>query len=426
MIALLVLAVAAPVPLTLAEALDLARTHQPQLQAARQTRLASEATADAARAPLLPSLAGTAGYQRLTANYVARPGSLPVALAQQAAGGSGRSYDFYTVGLGLTQLVYDFGQTTGAWRSAKASAAAQRLSEQAVRLQVELAVRLAYFQALAQRALVDVARETLANHERHLAQVESFVRLGRRPEIDVAQVRTERANAVLTLITAENNYATALTDLQHAMGSSSPSEYELVDGELASAPGEDAAAGELLEEAMRQRPEIAALEQQVEAQAAARDAVRGAYYPALSLSAGLSEAGPRLDALAWNWNAGAVLSWPFFSGGLTWAQARAADASLAGLRAQVAELKQSVVRDVEQTRLALVAARAMQDAVAQAVLYAREQLRLAEARYETGIGSAIELDDAQLALTDATAKQVQADFQLSAARARLLGALGRH
>jgi len=59
------------------------------------------------------------------------------------------------------------------------------------------------------------------------------------------------------------------------------------------------------------------------------------------------------------------------------------------------------------------------------VTNARERLRLAEGRYAAGVGSPIELGDAQLALTTAQAQAVQAQYNLSSARADLLAALGQ-
>ena len=58
-------------------------------------------------------------------------------------------------------------------------------------------------------------------------------------------------------------------------------------------------------------------------------------------------------------------------------------------------------------------------------LGAREQLRLAEGRYRAGAGSIIELGDAQVTLSNAAAQRVQAEYNLAAARAALLRALGR-
>ena len=60
-----------------------------------------------------------------------------------------------------------------------------------------------------------------------------------------------------------------------------------------------------------------------------------------------------------------------------------------------------------------------------AAVNAKERLRLAERRYQTGVGSLIDLGDAQVAQTTAAAQLVQAEFTLSTARAQLVRALGR-
>ena len=88
-------------------------------------------------------------------------------------------------------------------------------------------------------------------------------------------------------------------------------------------------------------------------------------------------------------------------------------------------LRQSVRLDVDQARLAVRASKAALAASGDAVTNARERLKLAEGRYQAGVGNAIELGDSQVALTSALAQQVQADQKLAAARAQLLRALGR-
>ena len=88
-------------------------------------------------------------------------------------------------------------------------------------------------------------------------------------------------------------------------------------------------------------------------------------------------------------------------------------------------MRQQVRLGVEQARLAVRAAKAALGAAVEAEVNAREQLRLAEGRYAAGVGSIIELGDAQVAETTAAAQRVQADYNVSTARAQLLNALGR-
>lgn len=405
---------ASPRVLSLDDAVRLASQNQPQLRQARAGTEAAQARADEARAPLLPQLTGSAAYKRGTANLPGFPES-------------SSSVNQWAFGATLSQLVWDFGQTTGRHEAARESAAAQQATERATQLQVLYSVRSAFFTARAARDLVGVARETLQNQEAHLRQVQGFVEVGRSPEIDLAQVRTDRANAEVQLIQAQNGYETAKAQLNQAMGIEGPTDYEVADDTLPVVEGEDAPIDVLLAEALPRRPDVVSLQAQVRAQEATLRSVQGGYWPSLGLAAGASDVGPEVNGpgMTWNWSAGATLTWNLFQGGLTSAQAREARASLTGLEAQLDAVKQQVRFDLEQARLPVRAAKAALSAAAEALFNARERLRLAEGRYQTGAGSIIELGDAQVALTSAAAQKVQADYALSAARALLLRALGR-
>jgi len=87
--------------------------------------------------------------------------------------------------------------------------------------------------------------------------------------------------------------------------------------------------------------------------------------------------------------------------------------------------RQQIRLELEQARLGIRAAQALGAASEDALINARDRLRLAEGRYQAGVGNIIELGDAQLAQTAAAAQRVQADYQLFTARAQLLKALGR-
>ncbi len=409
--------------LTLAEALQAALARQPQLLQAQAGTRAATARADEARAPLLPQLSGSASYERTTSNFTPRPGSTLSTAALPSS--SWRTTNYYSFGATLSQLIYDFGQTSGRWRAAQAGASAQRDTESYTMVQVTLGVQSAFFTARAGKDLVTVARDNLANQDAHLRQTEGFVRAGTRPEIDLAQARTDRANALVQFINAENAYETEKAQLNQAMGLEGPTDYEVANDTLPPVEGEGLTIDPLLAEALKKRPDVAALERQARAQELTLRAVKGAYWPALGVSTGLDNAGVSLDSTVWNWSATATLSWNVFQGGLTRAQAQEAGANLDSVRAQASALRQQVRVDVEQARLAVRASRQSLSAAEEALANARERLRLAEGRYQAGAGSAIELGDAQVARTTAAAQRVQAEYNLSASRAQLLRALGR-
>jgi len=410
--------------LTLDEAVRTAEIRQPQVRQARASTEAARARADEARAPLLPQVTGTGTYQRKTSNFA--PGSITTpGGAGAAASSSFDTFNFWSLAATASQLIWDFEQSSGKWRAARASADAQGSTEQATRLQVLLTVRTVYFGARAQKALVQVARETLENQDRHLKQIEGFVQVGTRPEIDLAQARTDRANAQVQLITAENNYETGKAQLNQAMGVEAPTDYDVSDETLPAVQGEEQGIDALVDESLKARPEMQSLERQQRAQMLTLRSTRGAYWPALGASTGVTDAGRELDNLVWNWNLTVTLSWPLFQGLLTNAQVREAEANLAQIEAQRDALRQQVRLEVDQARLAVRAGKAALGAAEEALTNARERLRLAEGRYQTGVGNVIELGDAQVALTNAAGQKVQAEYNLASARAQLTKALGR-
>lgn len=411
--------------LTLAEAERLAVQYHPNVAIARAQTAAAEAAADQAFAPLLPQVTGSATYQRTTGNFVQRPGALPNTNNPATRAPNFDTFNSWNFGLNATQLIWDFGQATGAYRSARVGAEAQKQTEATTELDLVQATRSAYFQAWAQRALVGVATDNLTNMDRHLEQVDGFVKAGSRPEIDLAQTRADRANAALQLANAKANYETAKAQLAQAMGTDRAVDFDVEDQALPPEPGEDGTPDQLLPTALEARPEMRSLERAAESQRLAVKSAEGGYGPSLGATATASEAGTDLSALAWNVAVGATLTWKLFQGGLTRATVRAAVAAEQQARAQIAQTKQQVRLDLTQALLNVQAAKVSLETSKEVELNAHERLRLAEGRYQAGAGSIIELQDAQVAEATAAGQVVQSEFTLSLARASLRRAMGK-
>jgi outer membrane protein len=152
--------------LTLDAAIDLSlRSHPSEAQARAAVDVAS-ARIEENRAPYLPQVVGTAQYQRMTADPTHRPNT-----PQLGSQSWTQSYDYFTFGGTASQLIYDFGQTSGRWSSAEASEAAAAHSEHAVQVQIITNVRKAHFQARALRDLIGVAADAVTNQEIDLKQI---------------------------------------------------------------------------------------------------------------------------------------------------------------------------------------------------------------------------------------------------------------
>jgi outer membrane protein len=457
----IVFAVGAATPgvITLDDALRTAAQHQPQLMQARANTEVYRARANEARSGLLPQVIGTGSYLRQTNNST--PGAFQGSGLQGASSGSAfaaladgtrvlcvpdsmgnfgasctaipaqpppspfNNFNFFRFGLNVTQQLYDFGQTIEKYRSAKVTAEAQYAGEININEQVALSVRTSFFNARATKALVQVAKDTLTNQQRHLDQISGFVKVGTRPEIDLAQARTDYANAKVQLITADNNYETAKASLNQAMGVEQSTAYDVADETLPPVDVEDKDVDNLAGEAKKARPDVIALEKQVRAQELAVRSAWGAFGPTINATTTVSDAGADLSNLGWNLSVGVNATWPLFNGLLNVETLKEQKAQLIVAKAQLEQQRQQVRFDVEQARLSVRAAKENIVATTEALTNAQERLRLAEGRYQAGVGNVIELGDAQVALTNAQGQKVQAEYNLATARAQLLKALGR-
>jgi outer membrane protein len=426
--------------LTLEDAQQNAIQNQPMIRQARAATSAGVGRIWEARSGYLPQIIGSASYE-LTTNTLRSPTStttattmpgMPVTTPPTTSATAASPWALYNVvsaGVTGSQLIYDFGQTSEKWRAADRAADSLKASEKTTINQVVLTARTTFFTARADKALVKVADETLTNELKHLASVAGNVGVGIRPEIDLATEKTTLANDKLALIQAQNNYDIARVQLNVAMGVASNTEYDVADEGLAPIDNEDEGTEQLASKALGNRPEIVSLEKQREADQLTIRSIKGGYGPTLDAIGGLSLA----DVWGHGTDTGAVpaayvgvaLNWPLFQGGLTTGQVKEAEGNLGVADAQLDQEKLQVRLDVEQARLAVRASKVAITTADEALTNARYQLKLAEKRYAAGVGSIIELGDAQVATTSAGAQRVQADYNLATARAQLLAALGR-
>jgi outer membrane protein len=415
---------ALPSSLTLDEALGLSREHQPTLRAAHAQSEAADARAREALAPLLPSVSFNLGYSRSTANFVARPGAVPSSV-DTASTLSLASSDYWSSGLQLNATLWDFGQGWQRYQASLSTAQAQEAQEHSAMRASDFSVRTLFFAAASARELVEISKLALDNTQAHLAQIDGMVKVGTRPEIDLAQAKADVANARLTLLNAKNGYAVARAQVTRGLGVDAPPTWEVVDAAPVVIDGEEGEVPALIDEALAARPEAAALKAQLDAQDRIIRGTRAAYFPTLGLQLGGTLASRQLPTIVPNLSGGLSLSWPLYEGGVTVAKEREGEATRRQLEAQRDDLVLQVRFEVQQALLNVASAKEATSVAAEATAAAQEKLRLAEGRYKAGAGNALELSDAQVAATRASSQEVQAKFALAAARAALLAALGR-
>jgi outer membrane protein TolC len=172
-------------------------------------------------------------------------------------------------------------------------------------------------------------------------------------------------------------------------------------------------------------------ESDIEAAKARVSAEESNYFPTISASgaynwqSGSQEFGPFKTDLQNSWNAGVMLTIPLFQGGLTRGRVSEARANMISAEVQRDAAKQSILLEVNQAYADMESAKVRIDVMESTLQKARENLEIAQGRYEAGVGPYIEVTDAQLSAVNAETDRIQALYDYYLAIARLLRAMGR-
>jgi outer membrane protein len=187
----------------------------------------------------------------------------------------------------------------------------------------------------------------------------------------------------------------------------------------------DPDADALIAQAMRERPDLATLQLNRDALERYAEAEKRLRNPTISAAAVAGVAPVRDDRLRETYSAAGVnLNIPVLNGGLFKARREEAESRAAAASKDVQELSLQIARDVQVAWLDANDAFKRLDVTARMVAEANEALRLAQARYDNGLGSIVELNQAQLSQTSAEIAAASAKYEYLSRRATLDFAMG--
>ena len=382
-----------PVQLTLKQAEQFALTNNPQISVSQLLALAQRQVVREVRSSELPNATGN-----LTA-VDAHQGS------RITAGVLNNPSVFERAGAGVTigQLITDFGRTRNLVASAGLRERAEQESALATTADVILAVDQAFYSALSAQSELMVAQQTVETRQTTSDQVSALAKAKLRSDLDLSFANVNLAQAKLLLLDAQNRKDAAFTSLNELLGLEKQATYLLIDESnqpLNEPPpnGED-----LVQEAFRSRPDLVALDDQFQAQQRFARAEHDLNRPTISALGAVGGTPVRADQITSSWYgaAGVNLSIPVFNGFLFSARAREADYRASALHQQERDLRDRIARDVRVTWLQANTAFQRVSVTAQLLQQANLALDLAQTRYKLGLGSIVELSQAQLQQTDA-------------------------
>jgi outer membrane protein len=393
--------------LTLAEIVDLGLRANPTTRLAWANAQTAASVYGAERGAWLPAIDAEVNAARL-----------------KTAASQGRTaveQSVITPSVTLNYLLLDFGGRSGRVSGARQRLLSASFLHNAAIQDVVLQIQVAYFQYLANRALLQAQRITVEEARTNLAAAEERRRVGLATVADVLQARTAASQARLDLQTIEGNVQTTRGALALSLGLPANLPFD-VDSSAAIAPVAPLAdsVNAIIATALRGRPDLAASRTEVEASLAGITEARGALLPSLGFSAtgGRTYATTIPDG-ANSYTLSLGLSIPLFSGFARQHDLRAAEFQAEAARARAEGLRQEVVFQVFSAYYALQTATRRVRTAEDLLASATQSNEVALGRYKAGVGSVLDLLAAQSALASARAQQVDARLAWSVSLAQL-------
>jgi outer membrane protein len=408
---------AAPQPgnvLTLDEALQIALENHPSIRASKERIDAQQAVVGQQMAAYYPLVNMTNGFQSGS-----QTGS--------TTGVADRSFETYLIRAGVNMTLYNFGKREGNVQSARDTLDATNFNYKTTVDIVIVNVKQSYFTYLGLRAIVKVREETVKNRQLLARQAQGFYEVGTRARIDVARAESNLYLAEADLITAKNAVQVAWAILKNSMGVRDLPERPLVE-DVTMTPIQYSL-DQAKELAFASRSELKSFDAQRRAQDQLIAVARRGHLPDLIFDANYRRSNTSLVEntfpLLGGWQVGLSLLVPIFDGFRTTNRVQETLHTYYVIKSQEELQRQQVALDVEQAYLRLVELQERIKANEAAASAAKENLDLANGRYEVGVGSIIEATDAQNLYTDAQTTYIRTLYDYKIAEAQLVRAIGQ-
>ncbi len=282
----------------------------------------------------------------------------------------------------------------------------------------------AYLNVLEAKHLLEVAESTLKSLNELLRVTQLRFEAGAAPKIEVLRAEAEVSNAQVQAIQARNLMETAYAHLMNLLNLPQGQVWELQEVELPEEPLRVSLTDAKVE-ALRKRPEIRLGEWTVALRQAGIRAAKADRYPFFAVSHSRSWLESAFFPEKTSWSISLSGSLTLFDAGATNARIHQAVEEWHKAEAQYQRIRSGIELEVTQSVLALNAAEQAYAAAKKGVDAAKEALRIARLRYETGFGTQLEVLDDQTAYSRAQYGYYKSLYELLSARATLLKALAR-
>ncbi|TMA22627.1 MAG: TolC family protein [Deltaproteobacteria bacterium] len=421
--------------LTLEQAIQLSLRNNPDLRRADLQAQSAVQDVTIARAAILPALTFNASFSD-TRNGGGIPTRIPdprdpTGTTFVTVPSSPDVFRGYGATVGVRQLLFDGGRWWNALDAADAQQAALVASFDEQRLQTVFTVEQRFYELVRQQRQLKVLGDAAIRSRDQADFTQRLFEGGRSTQADVYAARANRDNDEINRLGQEARVELARQDLAIVVAVDPTDPLTIQEpSQMQQEPAAPPAAGQAVEKALLSRPSLKAFALTVEAQRKNASAVRGDYWPTIALNGSFGKQARDLSTLTNSIDSASTLrgsvdlTWNVFSGFATKAQATKSDIAATQAEVDLMTGRRTVASDVQRAVAQLAASRQQARIAAQSVQTAGENLRLARTRQQVGVGTQLEVRDAELKLTQSELARANALVDGHEAESALRRAVG--
>jgi multidrug efflux system outer membrane protein len=405
--------------LSLAQSLAEARAQNPDLAVAYERVVQAQNNIQRAWAAVQPTLNAVAGYTYNSyPNISFLTSAAPPFFQTQTTGNSSKS-----LGLNLAWSLFNL-RVLPQLATAKQQVTVAQLNQDAQRRTLLLATASTYYSGLTLRELAQVSLQLTAATREHARVAQARFEAGLIQRSAALRARIDYLNADQEVRRAQYSYAESKSQLAALLDRHDTS-FELAEPQE---PPQELRGQftELLEAALRDRPEMAAARANEEIAARLKTDAWAMFAPTFTVNADARHNDP---SIATNgdkdtWSVSLALSLPLYDGGFRYVALKDADSQIRQAKAQTRSQGVSIEDELRRAMLDLSSARALRDEAEQALSASRENEKLVRAQFDAGIAAQVEVSDAESALFQSESNALQQRLSVQLAALRIAKAVG--
>lgn len=282
-----------------------------------------------------------------------------------------------------------------------------------------------YYTLIMNRNLVEVANQAVRDYQGHVDNVNAQYNVGLVANSDVLAANTNLAESQTTLVERQNTANLSEANLNNVIGYPVQTVIITAEQNLQYRPY-NVTLEQAKAYAMLHRSALIQSAMQVEAAEESVKSAKYGYLPTVSVSAGrgYADTDGYIGSDNKSWSIGAGASWSIWDGGATQNAIKQAEANLEKAKEANLAAVDSVNLAVQQAYLNLRSAEQTIASTQTAVTQGQENFRIAILRYRAGVGTNLDVLDAETTLTTARNNYVQALYKYNVSIAALEQATG--